>query len=418
LLFVLIGGLGIAVLASACSGPAPHPWGVARAARPRSKLGSPQALHDTFEAGLSGFVHEQISFDPDGCYRRLYSSDVRGESTEERYEQHGADVLLFEAPPPPPGSSAKQPRVAMRLLRWEPRLYLIGDGQWLEFCNAINLGDEPRRTWSGPFFLKTPDWELDVREAPELPREWRDYVLPEALYGKTIVGLEDAAWIDLGAEAGVKPGMRFVVRAVPAPESTKRFKTFDAYVDVAVVEPKRSLVRFASKQRGVLTAGLQVCTRPFVMNADRVRAPAAESKREDPPVATALVLDTWSGLGNRTRVTLAEDGQALWEGVRPGRKPARYGGVCDRGVFDGFARAALDLAIQWEATAPSRAGRWMFDGSYARLTIRKPDDTAVVIGTVNMQLDKPFAPLFKELVRYIDDEISWSPIPGEPELDN
>src|SRR5678815_2187160 len=228
LLFVLIGSLE-AVLASACSGPAPHPWGVARAARPRSKLGSPLALHDTFEAGLSGFVHEQLSFDPDGCYRRLYSSDVRGESAEERYEQHGADVLLFEAPPPPPGSSAKQPRVAMRLLRWEPRLYLIGEGQWLEFCNAINLGDEPRRTWSGPFFLKTPDWELDVREAPELPREWRDYVLPEALSGQTIVGLEDAAWIDLGAGAGVEPGMRFVVRAVPLRENSMHFKRADFF---------------------------------------------------------------------------------------------------------------------------------------------------------------------------------------------
>ena len=413
-----VGSVALSLLATSCSGPESHPWGVGKLARPRAQVSGDRALTGTFEAGLSGFVHERISFDPDGCFHRLHGSDVGGQALEEHYERDGARVVLFDSPPP--GSTRRQPRVEMRLVRWEPRLYLIEESQWLEFCNSINLGDEPRRTSSGPFLSRTSDWDRDVREGPELPDEWRDYVLPKVLYGKTIVGLEESAWIDLGADAGVKPGMRFVVRAVPLRENSMHFDAADFYADVTVVEPQRSLVRLRYGQSGRLTAGLEVCSRPFVMNADRVKPWSAVPVQADVEgqalEAKALVLETWSGLHYRTRFTLTRDGEALREGKQRYRKAARYAAACDRARFDDFARQAVELAARWEATAPSREGRWGADGVYSRLTIVAPDGNVTVVGTIDRNFDPEFVPLLKQIDGYVD-ELSWTELPGEPTFD-
>lgn len=114
-------------------------------------------------------------------------------------------------------------------IRWGERLYLIHRDGVSEFCNAINLGLEPRNDlrsngYFGTFYLRNGDQNKKVTGHPALSTELLGQLLEKPVEStiKSILidGDVNIAIIDQGSEVGLKPGMRFVVdnaRAFDAP---------------------------------------------------------------------------------------------------------------------------------------------------------------------------------------------------------
>lgn len=105
-------------------------------------------------------------------------------------------------------------------VKWGDRLYLIESHSLREFCNAINLGLEPRRTtgvdsYLGVFYLRDGDHEKSTLGHPNLSKELIDLFLVKPIEAKVInIELTDGmklAAIDKGSNAGLKPGMRLVL---------------------------------------------------------------------------------------------------------------------------------------------------------------------------------------------------------------
>jgi len=105
-------------------------------------------------------------------------------------------------------------------VRWGERLYLIPTPRIIEFCYDINQGSEPRndRGW-GRYLLRQGDWEKEAKGQPEVPEEFKKYLLDEPVDAK-IVSIPrteyDSKWgenisvvvLDKGAKDGLQPGMR------------------------------------------------------------------------------------------------------------------------------------------------------------------------------------------------------------------
>jgi hypothetical protein len=94
---------------------------------------------------------------------------------------------------------------------WGDRRYLIDD--ILAFANAVNLGDEPRATESGPFLLRVGDWKQAGTGLPKVPDAWTDKLLKEPIGGKVTATTESEATVDLGSENGVFVGMRLALKS-------------------------------------------------------------------------------------------------------------------------------------------------------------------------------------------------------------
>ncbi|HMC88244.1 MAG TPA: hypothetical protein VKI17_01795, partial [Gemmataceae bacterium] len=93
-------------------------------------------------------------------------------------------------------------------LTWGSRAYLLAKDEFLDFCNAINQGREPRTEPDGLFCLRCGDWTTSVQGKPELPEEWAKYLLQKPLQGK-IIEMIDARTgrLNLGETDGVRSGM-------------------------------------------------------------------------------------------------------------------------------------------------------------------------------------------------------------------
>lgn len=96
---------------------------------------------------------------------------------------------------------------------WGERLYLVEDERILEFCNAINQGQEPRRKVHGMVYLRRGDEKKPVSGRPVLPKVWRDYLLETPLEGKVIDALGNRGVVNLGKKHGLKVGMVLTDRA-------------------------------------------------------------------------------------------------------------------------------------------------------------------------------------------------------------
>ena len=59
---------------------------------------------------------------------------------------------------------------------WGLRRYLIPADKIIDFCNAVNEGDEPRTSVFGNFLLRRGDEKLQVRGLPDIPEEFRNYL--------------------------------------------------------------------------------------------------------------------------------------------------------------------------------------------------------------------------------------------------
>ena len=106
---------------------------------------------------------------------------------------------------------------------WGERHYLVGRDEIVDFCNAVNAGDEPREGRDGDFLLRDDDWDRNVVGKPRLPVEYAPYLLSEPLQGKIAATGESTTkegragirfrtttvTLNLGKSRGVRTGMKF-----------------------------------------------------------------------------------------------------------------------------------------------------------------------------------------------------------------
>jgi len=97
-------------------------------------------------------------------------------------------------------------------VRWGQRRYLLRTDEVSirEFCNSVNLGEEPRRHFGIPY-LRRGGESLPAPGLPALPVKWRAYLLQTPVTCRvTSVAETGTATIDAGSEAGLRVGMRLV----------------------------------------------------------------------------------------------------------------------------------------------------------------------------------------------------------------
>ena len=118
---------------------------------------------------------------------------------------------------------------------WGRRTYLLSEDEIPEFCNAVNLKNEPRSRLDGDFYLRAGDWNERVENMPTLPAEWAAYLLPKTVKAEIIEMVEPRiAKLNVGEQAGIRPGM--ILEA-------GKGKRFPYMVRVVSVEKGSCLVR-------------------------------------------------------------------------------------------------------------------------------------------------------------------------------
>jgi hypothetical protein len=144
---------------------------------------------------------------------------------------------------PPEEGSAEQTHEGVRLtsrsgqrvltqkyafVTWGERHYLIPTNRLVDFCNAVNAGDEPRQEGPGQFLLRVKDWEKNVNGLPSVPADYKKYLLGKPLVAatvkvsttlqeETIPGRGDkrrgmVVAVDKGTRHGLQNGMRLYTR--------------------------------------------------------------------------------------------------------------------------------------------------------------------------------------------------------------
>lgn len=72
-------------------------------------------------------------------------------------------------------------------IRWGERRYLVAKERLASFCDAVNLGSEPRDGPHGGVYLREGDWDLAVTGAPDLPEAAAAMVLPHRVNAKVVL---------------------------------------------------------------------------------------------------------------------------------------------------------------------------------------------------------------------------------------
>ncbi len=123
---------------------------------------------------------------------------------------HETSRRFFDASPP-----------KLLPVEWGARRYLLSDEDMLRFCNAVNLGAEPRVDTLGLFYLQPgspkdaqgerPEME-QARGLPKVPAKWTRLLLEKRIHGEVVEELKDRkVTINLGRKNGVWEGMFLIV---------------------------------------------------------------------------------------------------------------------------------------------------------------------------------------------------------------
>lgn len=86
-------------------------------------------------------------------------------------------------------------------IAWGERSYLIATNQMVEFCNAINSGEEPRTHEHGGFLFREGDEYKATQGRPFIPEAYKKYLLGKPLEA-VIIG---------GGEFRPRPGMEKLI---------------------------------------------------------------------------------------------------------------------------------------------------------------------------------------------------------------
>lgn len=139
----------------------------------------------------------------------------------------GSDVeTIFPAKDAAGRASSGKEITRYRPVSWGERLYLLAEGEMLEFCNAVNVGAEPRgerdmlldRPYFGSFFLRDGDEKRPAHGRPGLPERWQSYLLKKPVAGVVLsLDGDNTATISVGGREGLKEGMVLAVAGGRAP---------------------------------------------------------------------------------------------------------------------------------------------------------------------------------------------------------
>jgi hypothetical protein len=144
----------------------------------------------------------------------------------------GNSLTLKPKQPIRPKESWETLNTEYLVVRWGKRLYLVPTAKdgIINFCNAINLGFEPRTFPAGWPYLKASDAKVKVRGYPSLPNKWQGYLVRKPITGSVIsvrlttkTGADPydphgpsvriaVATVNAGRKAGLRPGMRLDVK--------------------------------------------------------------------------------------------------------------------------------------------------------------------------------------------------------------
>ncbi len=138
---------------------------------------------------------------------------------------------------------------------WDQRKYLIPTDQILEFCSAVNQGNEPRNQHYGLYYLRRGDWAGNAVGFPTLPEKWKAYLLSKPVEGKVVeIETFKVGWINLGTEDGILEGMTLVAgRREPL--------ILPADVIVTSAGPRKSKVRVSIEEFENIVLGEKVSSR-------------------------------------------------------------------------------------------------------------------------------------------------------------
>jgi hypothetical protein len=159
-------------------------------------------------APLGPWVH--LSLRPDGTYTYTCDTDVGHLGDREgQIELAGTSLTLVATGTP---GTEPDPFVPSQLVvvRWSDRVYLVFRDAGPLFAAYVTRGQEPRTTEYGwfRFLLREGDWNKPARGLPELPEQWRKWLLVtpvEARVTRTIA--RHRAEIDAGARQKLEPDM-------------------------------------------------------------------------------------------------------------------------------------------------------------------------------------------------------------------
>ena len=168
----------------------------------------------------TGYTSWRIEIRPDGRFECLESGCVATHRYVGRVERDGEDLVLRSEASTDlrhdGGTVASSKTFGPYVpVRWGERLYLVGRDQGDEFCQAVNVGSEPRsRSWGRgvEFILRDSDWDRAAEGRPQVPAEWQGFLLPGPVIGRvTAVDPAGTATIDLGAADGLAAAMQLTL---------------------------------------------------------------------------------------------------------------------------------------------------------------------------------------------------------------
>jgi hypothetical protein len=204
-------------------------------------------LGEQFTLAIKG---GRFKYSRDGCAGAVEAGDGRVEIQGDGSVQFVPNRSA--TPAPLPDSELLGPWMP---IPWGDRLYLVNSGHLQQFVNDVNLGREPRRTATGSYLLREEDHLSSVKGQPDLPPEWRPFLLPRRLKGRLLKVLPGGSGqLSLGSRDGLRVGMQLIGR-----------NASDGWCHVTVerVDAEASIV---SPVPGVcvvpLVAGQQVVSRP------------------------------------------------------------------------------------------------------------------------------------------------------------
>jgi hypothetical protein len=133
-------------------------------------------------------------------------------------EREGREIILTPEWQAPKGERLNMPE-RLTVVPWGERTYLLEEEDFIEFCNWINSGYEPRGGWSGLFSLNTDSFDEEPTGLPDLPEQYQGYILEQPIEARILsIGswATDATddWtyratvtVDVGARDGAFKGM-------------------------------------------------------------------------------------------------------------------------------------------------------------------------------------------------------------------
>jgi hypothetical protein len=217
--------LTIALVASLwLQSPGPNPPGKEDRPGPRE---TPATLAGLYFRG-DGFVNSSLQIEPDGRFVYTWWADDRGHARQEGTAEVVEGLLVLKPLKTESNRDGKITHPGYRPVRWDDRLYLLREEDFLKFCNHVNLGLEPRNANLGPYYLKMTQEQIRRDEnkpdygradgLPGLPARWKPFLLKAPLRGKVVEVLDrDHARINLGSEDGLREGMMLFVEEDGSP---------------------------------------------------------------------------------------------------------------------------------------------------------------------------------------------------------